>query len=130
MKTTRLRPFASVSVLPFLFTAPSFAEDTFTVTLDAPVHGKFQVTPALPPDGKYAAGTVVRVTTQADPNYTFDSGYFSAPGRWGAMYYESMTPTFKVTIDKDVHVGASFIEKSQVAHLDVRQDVVYAKPGV
>ena len=109
---------------------PSRAADSFTVTLDAPVHGKFQVNPALPADGKYPAGTVIAVSTQPDPGYTFDSGYYSTPGRWGAMYFESMTPSFNVTVKKDLHIGASFIEKSAVAHIDVRQDIVYAKPGV
>ena len=46
------------------------------------------------------------------------------------MYYESMTPTFTVTVNKDIHIGASFIEKAVVAHVDVKQDIVYAKPGV
>ena len=110
--------------------APSLAADSFTVTLDPPVHGKFQLTPTLPANGKYPAGTVVAVTTQPDPGYTFDSGYYSAPGQWGPMYYESMTPSFNVTIKKDLHIGASFIEKSAVAHIDVKQDIVYAKPGV
>lgn len=131
MSFHRSLAFASLLAIASLVTAvPSLAADTFTVTLDAPVHGKFQVTPALPAGGKYPAGTVVTVTTQPDPGFTFDSGYFSTPGRWGAMFYESMTPTFKVKVDKDMRIGASFIEKSAVAHVDVKQDVVYAKPGV
>jgi acetyl esterase/lipase len=113
-----------------LTTHPTFAADTFSVTLDKPLHGKFRVSPALPADGRLPAGTVVTVTTTPDAGYTFDSGYYSAPGRWGTMYYESMTPTFTVTVNKDLHIGASFIEKSAVAHVDVRQDIVYARPGV
>jgi len=108
----------------------SSAADTFTVALDAPVHGKFEISPTLPADGKLPGGTVVTVTTQPDAGFTFDSGYYSAPGRWGTMYYESMTPTFKVTVDRDLHIGASFIEKSAVDHITVKQDIVYAKPGV
>ena len=34
----------------------------FTVTPIAPIHGKVQLTPALPADGKYPAGTVVTLT--------------------------------------------------------------------
>ena len=113
-----------------LAAAPALAADTFKVTLDAPVNGKFQLSPALPADGKYPAGTVVTVTTQPDAGFTFDSGYFSTPGQWGAMFYESMTPTFKVTVNKDMRIGASFIEKSAVDHVTVKQDIVYAKPGV
>jgi acetyl esterase len=110
--------------------APALAADSFTVTLDPPVNGKFELSPALPADGKYPAGTVVTVTTQPDAGYTLDAGYYSVPGQWGAMYHESMTPVFKVTIDRDKHIGASFIEKSAVAHIDVKHDIVYAKPGV
>ena len=40
-----------------------------------------------------------------------------------------MTPTFKVTINHEKHIGASFIE-SAVGLINVTQDVVYAKPGV
>ena len=34
---------------------------SFTVTLVPPEHGKLQLEPALPADGKYPAGTVVTV---------------------------------------------------------------------
>jgi acetyl esterase len=130
MSITSFRAFSSLLVIAALAAAPAYAADSFTVTLDAPVNGKFTVKPALPADGKVAAGTVLTVTTQPDPGYTLDSGYYSVPGRWGAMYHESMTPEFKVTIDRDKHIGASFIEKSAVAHIDVRHNIVYAKPGV
>jgi acetyl esterase len=132
MNSKAFRLFAPLFAVAVLVSAaaPSLAADSFTVTLDPPAHGKFQLSPALPADGKYPAGSVVTVTTQPDSGFTFDSGYYSVPGRWGAMFYESMTPTFKVTVDKDVRIGASFIEKSEVAHVDVKQDIVYAKPGV
>ena len=37
-----------------------------------------------------------RAYVYEDAGFTFDSGYYSVPGRWGAMYYESMTPKFTV----------------------------------
>jgi acetyl esterase/lipase len=46
------------------------------------------------------------------------------------MYHEGMTREFKVTIDQDKRIGASFIEESAVNHINVTNDVVYAKPGV
>jgi acetyl esterase/lipase len=46
------------------------------------------------------------------------------------MHHEGMTSAFKVTIDQDTRIGASFLEESAVNHLDVTHDVVYAKPGV
>jgi acetyl esterase/lipase len=131
MKTKPFRPFAALLVLSSvaLGAAPPSLAQSFTVTLDAPVHGKFEINPALPADGKYPAGTVVTVSTQPDAGFTLDSGYYSVPGRWGAMYHESMTPVFKVTVDQDTHIGASFIEKAAVAHIDVKHNIVYAKPG-
>jgi acetyl esterase/lipase len=105
-------------------------EKSFTVTLVPPAHGKVQLTPPLPADGKYPAGTVVTVTTTPDAGYVLDSAWYSVPGRFGQMYHEGMTRDFKVTIDQDKRIGASFIEESAVKDLVVTHDIVYAKPGV
>ncbi len=105
-------------------------EERFPVVLDEAVNGSFTVDPALPDDGHYPAGTVVTVSTKPDKGYVLDAGYYSVPGQWGAMYHESMTPAFEVVIDRDKHIGASFIEKSEVAHINVTHNVVYAQPGV
>jgi acetyl esterase/lipase len=103
---------------------------SFTVTVVPPVHGKVQLTPALPADGKYPAGTVVTVTTTPDTGYALDSAWYSVPGRFGQMYHEGMTRDVKVTIDQDKRIGASFVEESLVKDLTVTNDIVYAKPGV
>ena len=103
---------------------------TFTIKVDVPVNGTIKLNPALPADGKYAEGTVITISTTPDAGYAFDAGYYSAPGRWGAMYYESMTPIFKVVVDQDKSIGASFIEAERVKGFKVTQDVVYAQPGV
>ena len=76
------------------------------------------------------AGTVLTIQTTPENGYSFDTGYFSTPGQWGAMYYESVTPTFTVKVDKDLSVGACFVPKAVEENLHVVQDVVYAKPGV
>lgn len=102
----------------------------YTVTLVPPVHGKVALAPALPADGKYAKGTVVTVTATPDPGYAVDSAWYSVPGRFGQMYHEGMGREFKVTIDRDKRIGASFIEVSAVKDLVVTHDVVFAKPGV
>jgi acetyl esterase/lipase len=109
---------------------PPNPDGPYTVTLVAPVHGKVALTPALPADGKYAKGTVVTVTTTPDPGYALDSAWYSVPGRFGQMYHEGMGREFKVTIDQDKRIGASFIEEAAVKDLVVTNDVVYAKPGV
>lgn len=104
-------------------------ENQFTVTIDEVLNGTIKLDPAIPADGKVPAGTVIEVTAIPDAGYTLDAGYYSIPGRFGAMYHESMSAPFEVVIDQDKHIGASFIEESEVAHLDVIQDVVFAKPG-
>ena len=70
------------------------------------------------------------VTATPDAGYAFDSGYYSVPGRWGAMYFESMSNPFTVTVDRDQRVGASFIEAEELKGFRVIQNVVYAQPGV
>jgi acetyl esterase/lipase len=103
---------------------------SFAVTVVPPVHGTVQLVPPLPPDGKYPAGTVVTLKATPERGYVLDSTWYSVPGRFGQMYHESMAREFAVTIDRDKRVGASFVEEAAVGHIDVTQDVVYAKPGV
>jgi acetyl esterase len=103
---------------------------TFTVKIDTPDHGKIEFDSAIPADGKLAAGTIITVKTNPDAGYAFDSGYYATRGVWEKMYFESMTPVFQVTIDQDKSIGASFIEKDRLKGFHVKQDVVYAQPGV
>jgi acetyl esterase/lipase len=103
---------------------------SYTVIVDKPVNGSIKLDPAIPSDGKYPAGTVVTITATPNSGFVLDAVYYTGPGIFGTMYYESMISPFKVTIDKDKHIGASFIERNAVNHIKVTQDVVYAKPGV
>src|SRR5262245_3692584 len=104
--------------------------NSFTVTVVPPVHGKLEVNPPLPADGKYPAGAVITLKTTPDAGYVLDSAWYSVPGQFGQMYHEGMTREFKVTIDQNKRIGASFIEESAVSHINVTNDIVYAKPGV
>ena len=106
------------------------AEAIFTVTLDAVENGSIKVEPALPGDGKVRHGTVLKVTASPAAGYAFDSGYYAQPGMWGKMFYESMTPTFEVTVNQNKSIGASFIEQKALEGFTVKQDIVYAQPGV
>ena len=106
------------------------AQTMFSVTLDDVDNGTLQVEPVVPADGKVKDGTVFTVTAVPDEGYALDSVYYSAPGIWGTMYYESMDSPYEVVIDEDKHLGASFIETSEVDGLKVIQNVVYAQPGV
>jgi acetyl esterase/lipase len=107
----------------------SAQDDSFSITLDPTSHGSIIVEPPVPEDGKYPSGTVVKVKATGDEGYAVDSIYYSVPGRWGAMYHESLTSTFEITIDQDKHVGASFIKAKAVDHVSVMHNVVYAQPG-
>src|SRR3974390_1984161 len=106
------------------------AEAVFTVTLVAVETGSLEVEPALPEDGKVSQGTVLKVTAIPAMGYAFDSGYYAQPGMWGKMFYESMTPTFEVTVNQNKSIGASFIEQQALEGFTVKQDVVFAQPGV
>ena len=80
--------------LSLVAVAPASGQDgSFTVTLVTPLHGKVQVTPSLPVDGKYAKGAVVTVTAVPDPGYALDSAWYSVPGPFGQMYHEGMDAT-------------------------------------
>lgn len=101
----------------------------YDVRLDSIKNGSISIEPALPKDGKVAAGTELTVRATPEDGFAVDSMYYSVPGRWGAMYHESLTPEFKIVIDQDKHIGASFIEDNEVAHVTVKHNIVYAKPG-
>ena len=87
------------------------AQETFTVKLNDSPHGKVIVTPALPADGVVAAGTVLKVVATPDAGWVFDSGYVSPQSRFGyGAYTEYMAPIFEVKVDKNMAIGASFME--------------------
>ena len=103
---------------------------SFTVTVVPPVHGHCSFT-------RLAGRWQVRGRhgrhrdDHAGPGYALDSAWYSVPGRFGQMYHEGMTrEQFKVTIDQDKRIGASFIEAAAVNHVVVTHDVLFAKPGV
>ncbi len=130
MKKSSFTILCLTTILLFSLIGVSYSQaTTFTVTLDKAVNGTVNVEPPLPADGKYPAGTVVTLTATPDKGFVLDALFHVvASGR--GTYQESMTSPFKVTIDKDKRLGASFIEKSAVDHIKVTQDVVFAKPGV
>ena len=130
MKTSALLILVCVLSHFTLFGQPETPEAAFTVTLDPVEHGSLKVVPALPESGKVKAGTVLEVTATPAAGYAFDSGYYAQPGMWGKMFYESMTPTFKVTVNQDKAIGASMIESKALEGFTVVQDIVYTQPGV
>ncbi len=120
---------AFVVYVPALPGIAAAQESSFAVVVDPIEHGSIQLDPPLPADGAYASGTAVTVRATPAEGYALDSIYYSVPGMWGSMYHESLTPEFEVTIDREQHLGASFIPADEVAHVDVKHNIVYAKPG-
>lgn len=105
--------------------------DKFTVTSVPAENGSYTITPKLPADGKVAAGTVLTVAAKPADGYALDAVYYSFKGgMWGTLDIENFTSPMKITVDKDMSVGATFVEKSLVDNLKVTHDVVFAKPGV
>lgn len=129
MKNDSLKVLA-ISILILMLGISNSYSQSYSVTLDPETNGTIKLDPELPSDGKFPAGTVVRVTATPEAGFVLDAGYSSIPGMWGAMYTEFAASPFEVTIDKDLNIGASFIEKKALEHINVTHDVVYAKPGV
>ncbi len=129
MKKSFLKLFA-LGLIGVIFSTGETMAQSYNTIVDKPLNGTVTLDPVLPSDGKYPSGTVVTVTAKPAAGFVLDAVYYSQRGQWGQMFYESMSPVFKVTIDKEKHIGASFIEKSAVADINVTQDVIYAKPGV
>ena len=126
----RLQSMLCVGLLSGIFAVSANSQETkFAVTLDPVANGSITIDPPLPDSGEVAVGTRLKIKATPADGFAIDSIYYSVPGRWGAMYHESLTDGFEVVIDKDKHIGASFIEKSEVKHLDVKHNIVFAKPG-
>ncbi|EMB17801.1 Glycoside hydrolase, family 10 [Rhodopirellula europaea 6C] len=104
-------------------------ETMHQVTVDSTTNGSISIEPPLPEDGRVPAGTKLKLTATPSDDYAVDSVYYSVPGRWGAMYHESLTGEFEVVVDQDKHLGASFIKSDEVDHVQVTHNVVYAQPG-
>lgn len=105
--------------------------ETYTVTLAPSENGSFTIVPKIPADGKVTEGTVLTVKAAPSSNYALDAIYYTVlGGMWGTTSYESFTPTMKITVTKDMLIGATFVEKSLIENINVTQDVVYAKPGI
>ncbi len=116
----------------------------YRVELDAATNGSVSVTPPIPADGKIKGGTELTLTATPDPGYVLDSCYkmiwIMEAYNYG-YFMESMKSPSKVVIDPNdgrfqvygpsnvYKLGASFIAESELAGINVTQNVEYAKPG-
>lgn len=127
----RLKSLAALAALTVC--AASSAQESFRIRVDQPAQGSVTVTPAIPADGRVAAGTVLNVKVAVtDADWAFDSGYWLSTdkGMFYPTYKESMSQEFQVKVDNDMSIGASIVEGTRMNGYRTIQDVVYAQPGV
>jgi len=132
MNNTITLLFAAVLMTsPMTLKANIPLQETYTVTLVPSENGSYSVSPKIPEDGKIAAGTELTITASPASGYALDAIYYTYKGgMWGTTSVESFVPTMKITVDRDMSVGAVFVEDTLVENLNVTHDVVYAQPGV
>ena len=129
--TTTMLTVAIATVAPREGVAQAAGASEYTVSMDPTQHGSVHVSPALPANGKVAAGTVLTLTATPESGFVLDALFYSVPGPYGAMYHDSPdVPSLRVTVDQDKHIGGYFIPSTELAGIHETQDVVYAKPGV
>ena len=118
-------------VVSFNTSAQSMTVQTFTITQVPAENGSYTIHPKISSDGKVPAGTVLTVSAKPSSGYSLDAIYFTFKGgMWGTTSYESFSSPMKITVDKDMWIGSTFVEKTLVENLDVTQNVIYAQPGV
>lgn len=105
--------------------------ETFKVTAAEAENGTYTVSPEIPADSMVAAGTELTITAKPANGFSLDCIYNTVlGGMWGTTSYEYFSPEKTITVDKDMTIGATFVETSLVGNINVTQDIVYAKPGV
>lgn len=131
-KTTSIFSLIFISVFSMAANTKAInVQESFKVTLVSPENGSYTVSPEIPEDGMVSSGT--ELTIQADPSdgFSLDAIYYTYKGgMWGTTSVENFTNTMKITVDKDMSIGATFVDDDLVSNLNVMHDVVYAKPGV
>ena len=106
-------------------------EGPYTVAVVDAENGSYTISPEIPADSLVAAGTELTITVTPASGYSLDCIYYTVKGgMWGTTSYESFSPEQKITVGKDMTIGATFVENALVENINVTHDVVYAKPGV
>ena len=103
---------------------------TYTITLDAVANGSIAIQPSLTESKTVAAGTELTVKATPAAGYALDTIYHMGTGNQGRMYYETGAAEWKIKIDGNKRIGASFIEQKAMAGFTEKNDVVFAQPGV
>ncbi|RYG00081.1 MAG: hypothetical protein EOO02_15630 [Chitinophagaceae bacterium] len=103
--------------------------ESFTIKSVPSINGSYTVSPAIPADGKVAAGTELTIKAKPSAGYSLDAIFYTVKGgMWGTTSFENFTTEYKIKVEKDLTLGATFIPSSLVNNLVVKHDIVYAKP--
>lgn len=108
---------------------PSLSAQKLQVSIEDSSQGKILVSPKIPKSGTLKKGTEITLKVVPQEGMSLDALYYTYKGMWGTMYSESMEDTYTFTLNEETQLGASFVASSEVDHLNVTQNVVYAKPG-
>lgn len=107
------------------------SQETYKITSVPAQNGSYTISPKIEKDSTVLAGTVLTVKAKPQKGYSLDAIYYTVKGgMWGTTSFESFAPKMKITVTKDMQVGATFIPGSLVDNVKVIQDVVYARPGL
>jgi acetyl esterase len=141
-KSTSLRVISAVFYFTMLSAMnlkaqrlPSSSEakpaETYTVTSVPAENGSYTISPKIPEDDRVPAGTILTIQAKPADAYKLDAVYYTVKGGiWGTTNYESFSPKMKITVNRDMKVGATFVPRSLVENVNVTQDIVYARPGI
>ena len=106
-------------------------QETFNVKRVPSENGTYTVHPEIPKDGKVVAGTELTIKATPSEGFSLDCIYHTVKGgMWGTSSFEAFTAETKITVDRDMSVGATFIENAISESIVVTHDIVYAQPGV
>jgi acetyl esterase len=109
---------------------PAPVDGKFAVTVQQPTNGSIKINPPIPENGRVDANTVITLTATPAEGYVLDCTYHSGlGGGMGGANVEYPDPEIKITVNKNLTIGASFIEKAAVENIKVINNVAYAKPG-
>lgn len=117
-------------ILTFLGQGLSAQEQMVAVTINETEHGSLVFDPPLSENGEVPAGTALQVSAVADPGYVLDSIYTAVGGIFGVQYLEFTAETATFVAGPGINIGALFLPESGFEGFSVRQDIVYAQPGV